>query len=344
MNLRSAPMAVVCAAVVCLITCIAVYSCLLDYSFFPLGMDASSVGFSLTAQSFALAVSLALSVMYGAWASQERVVLAGVVSFMISLAIAGMSVSGYVGIPIVQSLVLTVAFVGLIILVAQRQPGPIELVVAVISGVMAGCLGTFLYYSFTQEPMEKLPENAFDARQITQAEWLDWGYETTASWVVSVVRQEEAQLKMTEGAPVHAAVLPLSLAATYEDGVILVNKAMLYVARPDYDDIKKIEWRSRQEGEEPEPYKFQRGVGPNALAAGASHAAALELIVRAQDDASYWTGWAAGPEKMPQGKDYPQSEDPTYAATWNYGVSRYGKYIQSGFVTDSSGTDWEGKY
>ena len=85
-------------------------------------------------------------------------------------------------------------------------------------------------------------------------------------------------------------------------------------------------------------------MGPNALAVGAAHAALLELIVRAQDDEALWKGWHSSPEKLPEGRDYPQSDDPTYKLTWNYGLSRYGNYIVSGFVTDSSGTVWEGRY
>ena len=344
MNSRSVPVAIACSVVVSVLTCIVAFRCLIDYSFFPLGTTASSIGMSFTAQSYILIAALVLSVLYAAFLSKGRVALSGAMAFMVSLAAAGVSVSGYVGIPVVQAVVLAVLFVGVVFVCALKQPGPVELGVALVSGVMTACFVTFAYYSFTHEPMEQLPEDSFSPRQITQAEWLDWGADTTAAWVVSVVRQEEAHLLMTEGAPVHAAILPLSTAATYENGVILINTAMLHGTRPDYSTIKKFEWRSRASGEEPTPYKFQRGVGPNALAVGAAHAALLELIVRAQDDEALWKGWHSSPEKLPEGRDYPQSDDPTYKLTWNYGLSRYGNYIVSGFVTDSSGTVWEGRY
>ncbi|MDO4502047.1 MAG: hypothetical protein Q4D06_02585 [Coriobacteriia bacterium] len=343
MNMRSIPAALGASVVVAIATLVIVFRFLAGYSFFPLGMSASSIGFTGFTQSLTMCIALVLCVVYPVTLGRGRVLLSAAMALFICLGLAGLTISGYVGIPIIQSAVLAAAFGAAAFVLGEKELGP-EPIVAAIAGVLAGCLVTFMFMASTHSRMERLPEDAFSPRQITQSEWLGWDAGTTKAWIVSVIRQEESHLSMTEGSPIYAAALPMSLAATYEDGAILVNKAMLYVARPSYDSVRSYEWQARSVSE-PVPYEFQRGVGPNALAVGACHAASLELIYRAQDDESLWKGWTTGITKdLPQGPDYPQSEDKVYASTWNYGLSRYQSYIQQGFITDPAGTSWDGKY
>lgn len=334
MNYRSVPAAIGCSIAASLVSLCVLFRYLSAFSFWPLLFPSNSIGFSHSAQGYTVIVCLLLSVAYAALLSQGRVVVSAVVAVLISLAAAGLSVSGYVGIPVLASALLAVALVAAMFFLLERQVSPAELGIAGISGVFSGCLAVFLLMSSTSAHMERLPEDGFQTRQITNAEWLQWDANTTKAWVVSIVRAEEAALQFPEGSPVYAAALPMSLAATYQDGAILVNKAMLYVKKPSYKEVQGFEWQEWASGQ-PEPYKFQRGVGPNALAVGACHAVALEAVMRGQEDQSYWKGWKQVPKTLPEGEDHPQSEDPVYKATWDRGLSRYVQYVQTTGLTTS---------